>query len=75
MSNIASGSERMKTKKKKKKHCVCSKKVMATSTREISIKLWGWKSVVKEIGDGGTEHWPQHGEFWQQREEKSLEIS
>lgn len=74
MSNSATRSERMRTKEKNP-IVFGLRKVMATSTREISVKLWGWKSAVKEIGDGGTECWPQHGEFWQRREEKSLEIS
>lgn len=73
MSNIALKSERMKTKEKN--HCVWPKKVMVTLTRKVSIKLWGWKSAVKGIGDGGFECQPQCGGSWQQMEEESLEIS
>lgn len=73
MSDIATRLERMGTKEKT--IVFGKKKVIMTLVREVSIKLWGWKSAVKEIGDGGIECWPPHGEFWQQKEEESLEIS
>lgn len=51
------------------------KKVIVTLTREVAIELWGRKSAVKGIGDGGIECRRNVEDFGSKRDPKVWKLA